>query len=139
LVTRYTGQIDLGSYQASRSTNEFRLLAYKKEIALMTEVSAPDSLRFSFDVDAAHEDYVTTRLVEFNKPFASPFWQNPPQPRAPLQIYVTDTHEGIIGGLIGRTNAIPLYGYLPKARPGEQQHNSVSHSSQLYGIGKSLA
>ena len=105
----------------------------------MTEVSAPDSLRFSFDVDAAHEDYVTTRLVEFNKPFASPVWQSPPQPRAPLQIYVTDTHEGIIGVLIGRTNAIPLYGYLPKARPGEQQHNSVSHSSQLYGIGKSLA
>lgn len=34
-------------------------------------------------------------------------WDNPPHPRAPLQIYVIDMHEVIIGGLIGRTHAIP--------------------------------
>ena len=73
----------------------------------MSEGSAPDSYRFSCDIDAAREEYVTTRLIAFNKPHASPLWQNPPPPPAPLQVYVTDTHERVIGGLIGRTHAIP--------------------------------
>jgi ribosomal protein S18 acetylase RimI-like enzyme len=73
----------------------------------MTETSTPDSYRFSSDSDEAYEEYVTTKLVEFNKPLASPLWQNPPHPRAPLQIYVIDRHEIVVGGLIGRTHAIP--------------------------------
>jgi ribosomal protein S18 acetylase RimI-like enzyme len=66
-----------------------------------------DIYRFSLDIDDVHEDYVTAKLVEFNKPYASPLWQNPPHPRAPLQVYVTNADDVVIGGLIGRTHAIP--------------------------------
>jgi hypothetical protein len=50
----------------------------QQEISLMSEISALDSYRFSFDVDEAREDYGSNRLIEFNKPYASPLWQNPP-------------------------------------------------------------
>src|SRR5690349_25113016 len=36
-------------------------------ILKMTESSAYDSYRFSFNSDQVHEDYVTTKLAEFNK------------------------------------------------------------------------
>lgn len=73
----------------------------------MIKSPAYEPYQFSIEIDEAREEYVTTKLVEYNKPFASPLWDNPPHPRAPLQIYVTDTQGIIMGGLIGRTHAIP--------------------------------
>lgn len=62
---------------------------------------------FSDEPDEAREDYVTNKLIEFNQPHASPLWKNPPQPRAPLHVYAADAQGGVVGGLIGRTNAVP--------------------------------
>jgi GNAT superfamily N-acetyltransferase len=66
-----------------------------------------DQYAFSFAVNDERAAYLTQQLIEFNQPHTSPSWQHPPQPQAPLHIYAHDTSDVLIGGLIGRTNAIP--------------------------------
>jgi ribosomal protein S18 acetylase RimI-like enzyme len=62
---------------------------------------------FSFAVNDDWAAYLTQQLIAFNQPHASPLWQHPPYPPAPLQLYAHDAAGTITGGVIGRTNAIP--------------------------------
>jgi ribosomal protein S18 acetylase RimI-like enzyme len=65
------------------------------------------SYAFSFAIDDDRAAYLIQQLIDFNQPHASQLWQRPPQPSAPLHIYALDTSDALIGGVIGRTNAIP--------------------------------
>jgi GNAT superfamily N-acetyltransferase len=62
---------------------------------------------FSFAVNDERAAYLMQQLIAFNLPHASPLWQHPPHPPAPLQLYAQDAAGTVIGGVIGRTNAIP--------------------------------
>ncbi len=62
---------------------------------------------FSFAVDDDRAAYLTQQLIDFSQPHASPLWQHPPQPSAPLHIYALDISDALIGGVLGRTNSIP--------------------------------
>jgi hypothetical protein len=73
----------------------------------MTTDTEESAYAFSFAINDDHAAYLTRQLIAFNQPHASPLWQRPPSPPAPLQLYAQDTAGAIIGGVIGRTNAIP--------------------------------
>lgn len=71
-------------------------------------MTAPsDSFQISVGVDEAREDYVTTKLIEYNEPYASPLWKNRPRDPEPLHVYALDEHGTIIGGVIGKTHGVP--------------------------------
>jgi GNAT superfamily N-acetyltransferase len=73
----------------------------------MATNSKPFNYDFVFELSQKRAEYVTNKVIEFNRPKHSPLWENPSYPRIPLEIYVLDEKGGIIGGLIGRTNQIP--------------------------------
>jgi GNAT superfamily N-acetyltransferase len=73
---------------------------------MATDAEEP-AYTFSFAINDDWAAYLTQQLIAFNQPHASPLWQHPPYPPAPLQLYAQDTADTIIGGVIGRTNAIP--------------------------------
>lgn len=62
---------------------------------------------FVFELSEERAEYVTNKMIEFNRGKNSPLWDNPPHPRVPLEIYVLDEKKEIVGGLIGRANQIP--------------------------------
>lgn len=73
----------------------------------MSTESARPSYTLSSELNSEHAAYVTSRLQEFNHMHASPLWQAPRQSAAPIQLYVLQEKDTVIGGLIGRTHAIP--------------------------------
>ena len=73
----------------------------------MATDAASQQYTFSLDVNHERQAYVTEQLRAFNQSHTSPLWQAPPQAPAPLHIYILDGHGAVLGGLIGRTNAIP--------------------------------
>jgi GNAT superfamily N-acetyltransferase len=67
-----------------------------------------DGLRFELTVSSVWEEEVVARLVAHNRLFAVPVDDNDHKAE-PLQIYVLDEKHRILGGLIGRTHAIPYW------------------------------
>ena len=69
--------------------------------------SALSRYSFVFEPSEDRAKYVTDQLIEFNRTRQSPLWSNPVQSSAPLQIFALDANGSVMGGLIGKTNAIP--------------------------------
>jgi len=69
--------------------------------------SEPFNYAFVIELSEERAEYVTNKIIEFNRPNHSPLWENLPYPRVPLEIYVLGEKGEVVGGLIGRTNQIP--------------------------------
>ena len=65
-------------------------------------------LTFDMAVNDEREEYVTDRLVEFNRAHLELWEQNhdAQYEAAPLQIYVLDQQGQVVGGLAGRTHGL---------------------------------
>ena len=63
---------------------------------------------FSLSVDKERAEYVTAKLVAFNKVHIVklPTNMDTPPPAAPIEVYVLDGEGNVIGGLVGRTHSI---------------------------------
>lgn len=69
--------------------------------------SALSRYSFVFEPSEERAKYVTDQLIEFNRTRQSPLWSNHVPSSAPLQIFALDDNGSVMGGLIGKTNAIP--------------------------------
>jgi GNAT superfamily N-acetyltransferase len=73
----------------------------------MAQTSTHSPYSFTSELNPERAEYVTGQLRDFNRPRASPLWQAPPHPSAPLHLFVLDTEGLVIGGLTGQTHSIP--------------------------------
>jgi len=73
----------------------------------MAEAKNQDRYTFDHSIDAQRENYITDQLVAFNLTHSTtPVGEYEP---LPLHIYVSDQAGSTLGGLVGRTHAIPSW------------------------------
>ena len=74
----------------------------------MSREKSQDRYIFDVAVSEQREDWLTSQLVAFNQAYSTalPVEQHDP---LPLHLYVLDEAGGILGGLVGRTHAIPSW------------------------------
>ena len=63
---------------------------------------------FDSTVSEQREDYITDKLIAFNQNHRTAFSIEHTEP-APLHLYLLDQSGNILGGLVGRTHAIPFW------------------------------
>jgi hypothetical protein len=67
-----------------------------------------DAIQFTTTIDEAAEDELTQRLIAYNTAHTAS-QPTPPQQPQPLHLFARDAAGALIGGLIGRTRAIPFW------------------------------
>ena len=67
-----------------------------------------DQYVFDSTVSEEREDYITNQLVAFNLAHSTAFSVGQHDP-LPLHLYVLDSAEVVLGGLVGRTHSIPFW------------------------------
>ena len=74
-------------------------------------VEPGDPYVFEVDIDEARARYVGRRLQEFNEAHSGKTvsWNDPQFPPSPLHVFVLDRAGTLVGGLKGRTHAIPTW------------------------------
>ncbi len=68
-------------------------------------------LVFDVGIDECRAEYIGRRLQEFNEAHSGKTvpWDDPQFPSSSLQVYVLDRAGTLLGGLKGRTHAIPTW------------------------------
>ena len=77
----------------------------------MIESEADDLYVFDLEVNEHRAEVIGQRLQEFNEAHSrkTVSWHDPQFPPAPLEVYVLDRAGTLVGGLKGRTHAIPTW------------------------------
>ena len=69
----------------------------------------PISSRYTITSESAPSlaDSLVAEIRNFNRGKHSPLWETPPRTMEPLQFFMLDLQEKLIGGILGRTHQIP--------------------------------